>query len=147
MHIPDEDLKSYVFGRLAEGRSCTVACHLAGCETCEIRFAEAVRFARQVTAIGQDVEGSQERRRDHRFPTNEGASMQPLVPLSIERSRVRILDVSRNGMKLASPVFLQPGTVVQVRTEGSVALGEVRYCLLVRTEFQIGVRLDEVLPR
>jgi hypothetical protein len=74
------------------------------------------------------------------------ASMQVLNPLSPTRVDVRILDLSRRGLRLSVPEFLQKGTIVQVHTKGSFMLGEVCYCSQVGTEFLVGILITEEFP-
>jgi hypothetical protein len=63
------------------------------------------------------------------------------------RLAIRVLDVSRNGLKLGSLTHFQRGTLVQVFMDSLVAMGEVRYCKQIGDEFHVGVRLDDVVPR
>jgi hypothetical protein len=61
-------------------------------------------------------------------PTSGSASLQPLSPLSLESIEVQIVDTSKNGLGLLTPVFLQAGTIVHLRIEASNAIGTVTYC-------------------
>ena len=70
--------------------------------------------------------------------------MHVLHPLSTARIDVRVLDVSKDGLRLRVPEFLQPGSVIQVRLESSIALGEVRYCRAAHGGFDAGIQLQDV---
>jgi PilZ domain-containing protein len=84
------------------------------------------------------------RRLETRFPTDESAKMRVLRPLSGSGSEVRILDISKGGLKLQVPDPLHPGMLVQVRMKTAIALAEVRYCVPAGLGFHAGVSLQDV---
>src|ERR1700722_2886740 len=88
-----------------------------------------------------------ERRREPRISTDDSASMHVLNPLLEGRQAVRVLDASRNGLKLSSLMDLQRGTLIQVYIGNIVAMGEVRYCSKCGGAFHLGIQLDNVFPR
>jgi hypothetical protein len=112
---------------------------------CEIRQAEAVAFVQRVAVATTTSYAGLERRREPRISTDDAASMQVLNPLMDGRVAIRVLDVSRNGLKLSTLAHLQRGTLVQVYIRNIVAMGEVRHCVKIGDEFHAGVRLDDVL--
>jgi len=112
---------------------------------CEIKQAEAVAFVRRVAVATTTSFTGLERRREPRIATDDAASMQVLNPLLDGRVAIRVLDVSRNGLKLCTLTHLQRGTLVQVYLRNIVAMGEVRHCVKIGDEFHAGVRLDDVL--
>jgi len=111
---------------------------------CRQRQAEANAFLKKVLAT-PPCYSAIEKRSEPRVPTDDPASMHILSPLMVERFAIRVLDVSRNGLKLSSPVRLQPGMLVQVRIRNIIAIGEVRHCTNVGDDFLAGVHLDDVL--
>ena len=88
-----------------------------------------------------------ERRREHRIPSNDPGSLQVLKPFSPEMHSIRIVEVSRGGLKLRVPNSLKPGTIVQIHSKTTIAIGEVRHCTAVDNEFYAGVKLAEVIER
>ncbi len=111
---------------------------------CLQRQAEANAFLKKVLATPPSYSAT-EKRSEPRVPTDDPASLHILSPLIDERFAIRVLDVSRNGLKLSSPVRLQPGMLVQVRIRNIIAIGEVRHCTNVGDGFRAGVHLDDVL--
>jgi hypothetical protein len=87
-----------------------------------------------------------ERRREHRIATNGTAWMQVLNPPLDEHLEVRILDVSKHGVRLSGTACLCRGTLLRLNMHGLIIFGEVRYCVQVGKDFQAGVQLDDVLP-
>jgi hypothetical protein len=116
-------------------------------QECAVKQAEAVAFVKRVALATTTSYAGLERRREPRIPTDDAASMQVLNPLLDGRFAIRVLDVSRNGLKLSTLTYLQRGTLVQVYIRNIVALGEVRHCVKIGDEFHAGVRLDDVLVR
>ena len=85
-----------------------------------------------------------ERRRDPRFATNAAASVRSLYPLVPEYRAVRIVDISKRGMKLRSKDRIQPGAGIQIKLKGVFVLGEIRYCVQAGKFFLAGVLVDDV---
>jgi hypothetical protein len=46
---------------------------------------------------------------------------------------------------LRVPAAMLPGTMVQVRFLDRIALGEIRYCIPVASEYYVGVRFQDVM--
>jgi hypothetical protein len=69
---------------------------------------------------------------------------------------VRVLDVSKGGLKLRVPKFLDRGTLIQVHLRGLeeagllqedlMAVAEVRHCAVAGDGFEIGVVFHELIP-
>ena len=87
---------------------------------------------------------SSNRRSETRFPTDERAKMKVLRPLGDTGSEVRVLDISKGGLKLEVSALLHPGMLVQVRMKSAIALAEVRYCIPAAMGFHAGLRLQDV---
>lgn len=67
--------------------------------------------------------------------------VQELSPLSLDRQKVKIVDISRNGLGILAPNAALPGTIMQVRINTVVELAEVRYCSAGDgNEYRIGLR-------
>jgi hypothetical protein len=111
---------------------------------CGLRQTEAISFLKRVPAK-PGTDSAIEKRSEPRVPTDDPGSMRVLHPFMAERFAVRVLDVSKNGLKLSSPVRLRPGMLVLVRIRNIIAMGEVRHGAAVGDEFHAGVHLDDVL--
>jgi len=112
---------------------------------CKAVQAEAVAFVNRLAVATTTTYSGLERRREPRISTNDPASMHVLNPLMEGRFVVRVLDVSRNGMKLSAPMHLHRGTLVQIYIKNIVAMGEIRHCGEIDGEFHAGVYFDDVL--
>ena len=88
----------------------------------------------------------EENRRDPRIAVDDPGSMRVASPESVYRT-VRILDVSKRGMKLWVPEFVPPGTTVQVRVKDLRVLGEVCFCVAVSAGFKAGISIENVFER
>ena len=86
-----------------------------------------------------------EKRREPRFVTNEPAVMQSLNPLRLGITPVRVLDVSRQGLKLRIGRQFLTGSEIQVKLKDLFVLGEVRYCVQVGSYFLAGILVEDVL--
>ena len=60
---------------------------------------------------------------------------------------VRILDVSKDGLKVLVSRALDPGSLVQIRREDTVIIGEVRYSISVGEAHHAGVHIQEAFAR
>jgi hypothetical protein len=90
---------------------------------------------------------SRERRRGVRYPTDEPASFIQIHPAAEGRVPIRVRDVSEKGMRLQTPQYIFPGTIIQVRLSKLIAVVEVRYCRSDGERFSAGVEVLEVLSR
>ncbi|HEY4364119.1 MAG TPA: PilZ domain-containing protein [Bryobacteraceae bacterium] len=84
-----------------------------------------------------------ERRQEARFATDEPARMKVLQPIG-PSAQIRVLDISRGGLKITVPELLPPGTVLQIHMKSAIAFAEVRYCTMHGAEFHAGVRFQDV---
>ena len=97
-------------------------------------------------SVGAEPRNCEERRADPRHPVDEPATVKVLNPLqTAPRSPARIVEMSRGGMRLRMNQSLMPGTLLQIRFMGKLALAEVRYCEPAGEEFYAGVRFQDVL--
>jgi hypothetical protein len=145
MHLSDEDLELYVLASLPVHQLSSLESHLTNCELCARRLAEAaaLRSARQQPGDYKGVE----RRREDRILCDDSGQMQAFSPFSFEKLQVRIMDISRNGLKVRSPQLVGRGTIVQVLVPKAIILGEVRYCVPAGSEFYAGIQIQDILPR
>jgi hypothetical protein len=112
---------------------------------CQGKQAEAVAFVKRLAVATTTSYPGLERRREPRMLTDDAATMQVLNPLLDGRLAVRVLDVSRNGLKLSTDIQLHRGTLVQIYIKNIVAMGEVRHCVRIGDEYHAGIQLDDVL--
>ncbi len=139
-HVHEEQLVNYVRGGLAGKNASELESHLSTCEVCQEALSTCVGLQFHLHYTGRRLEGQM--RAEPRFETKDEAILQELHPLSFERQKVKVLNVSRNGLGIlaANPVF--PGAIVQIRIGKSVELGEVRHCKNRGLDgFRVGLRL------
>ena len=142
VHISEDDLVLYLRGRVESERVSSIEQHLLECKTCRLQLSNCFgqRLALQ-RASGPKVDQTQ-KRTEPRFDTEGDGTLQELLPLSLDRHKVSIVNVSKNGLGLVSSKAILPGTIVQLRIKDIVELGNVRYCSAVDNDgFRIGVRL------
>lgn len=76
-----------------------------------------------------------------RFATTDDAILQEINPLSFERQKIKVVNVSEHRIGILTPDRIFPGTLVQIRIGDAVELGEVRHCLELGHGYRVGVRL------
>lgn len=94
------------------------------------------------TAASRPAAG--DRRTETRFPENHPATLKLLNPQTSARIPAIIVDSSGGGVKLSVDRDILPGTLVQVRVDGRVLLGEVRFSNPQGNAYLVGVRLQDV---
>jgi hypothetical protein len=121
-------------------RTLSVEQHLLECDTCRECF--SVCLGHQVALhILQGKSESAQKRSEPRFSAKGEAILQELHPLSLDRQKVMIVNISKNGLGILSPNAILPGTVVQLRIKDRVELGNVRYCSAPGDDgFRLGLR-------
>ena len=86
-----------------------------------------------------------ERRWEPRYTTHDPATVK-VLPTGRQQIPGLVLDISRFGLRVGSPVAMEKGVEVKVTMPlGVVVLGQVRYCLHRESDFQIGVSTREVI--
>ena len=75
--------------------------------------------------------------------TDDLVKMHLLDQDSAGRSEVKILRISVDRIELISPISVMPGTLVQLRHEGTFLLGEARCCQAVGSTFEIAVDVED----
>lgn len=69
-----------------------------------------------------------ERRHEIRIPTDESARISIPGPERIEKVDIRIVDVSRGGLRVLVNRCLRQGSMVMVHLRNADVMAEVRYC-------------------
>ena len=141
VHLHEDDLELYLRGQLESERLTSTERHLLGCKICRLQLSNCLgqRLALQIVAGPQT--DTTHKRSEPRFDTEGEGTLQELHPLSLERHRVRIVNVSKNGLGLVSLKAVLPGTIVQLRIKDVVELANVRYCSASDEGYRIGLRL------
>jgi len=132
-HANAQDLEQYVSGQLSDADSSVVQQHLEICEECQNRLAE---IAMQAQWTGP------ERRSEPRVPVSFPGRLKLLDPLTSvgPPHDVRVVEISRNGLKIRTPRFLIPKTLIQIHFNGQAMLGKVAYCQKLETGYNAGLR-------
>jgi hypothetical protein len=142
VHSHEDDLELYVSGRLEPGQTGAVEAHLLECLSCRERLSQCIGLRLKLHPTGKAKSREAYERSELRFTTGDEAVFQELHPLSMDRHRVKVVDVSKNGLGILAPKSVLPGSIVQVRIKATVELGEVRHCTgLGNKGFRIGLRL------
>ena len=141
-HVHEDDIELYLRGGLEPERAPIAESHLLECQSCRQLLSDCLgqRIAFQATT--RPKSNAPQKRSEPRFSTESEAILQELHPLSLERQKVRIVNVSKNGLGIVSQKSIFPGTIVQLRIKGKVELGNVRYSVALGDGgFQIGLRM------
>ena len=142
VHSDCDDLELYVRGRLEPRHNSAVEVHLAECQTCQERLSQCIGLELVMHPTGKTKVKGTSKRSEPRFSSGDDAIVQELNPLSFDRQRVRIVDISKNGLGILAPQAVLPGAIVQIRIKKMVELGEVRHCSESgNKEYRIGLRL------
>jgi PilZ domain len=85
------------------------------------------------------------KKKNPRIPTDDPAVLRILHPVILDPIQTRVLDASKEGIKLEVPKQLDVGALVQVRLQTLVLIGEVRHCQPFAAAFHAGVHIREVV--
>jgi len=147
MHVGDADLEMYILESLPLREQSEITWHLGACATCQGKLVDSLKFAAKIGALTQaGQKDGKEQRRFTRIASDMAASIRTLSPASSARASARVLDTSRDGLKLRVSEFLHPGATIQVRVTHTVAFGEVRYCQPAGSAFHAGVQIRDSFP-
>ncbi len=147
MHLQTQHIKSYVLGQLPEDLFTFVDSHIRDCAACGSLLLEMRRSLRHQAAGDEQSRvdhAASERRRNVRVATGSPAGLTVLNPPQPGCKDVTILDVSRDGLKLAVPDEILRGTIVQVHMADLFIMAEVRYCRQAGEAFHVGVLIQSV---
>ncbi len=100
---------------------------------------EPVHTTPENTATQPGVQPTPSERRALRRAVDYPAQMRILRPFSPLPLGVRILDVSKGGLKVRASQALDPGALVQINLKHMVLVAEVRYCIPAGDQFHVGV--------
>jgi anti-sigma factor RsiW len=146
MHMSAKDLERYLLGQLTEERTSYVARHIAGCDTCAHQLEETKKFVARMRGLSQQLDQGAvptERRKHPRIPTDQPARLRVLQPVVLSQENVRILDTSRQGLRLATKRPIDLGALVQIRLKNVVILAEVRHCHRHGDVYHAGVAIQD----
>lgn len=142
IHIHEDDLELYARGRLELEGNAAAESHLVECESCRKLLSERLGQRLALPPRKAPESNSATRRCEPRFSAEGDATVQELHPLSLDRHKVKVVNVSMNGLGILGPKAILPGTIVQLRIKDTVELGNVRYCSALEDgTFRIGLRL------
>lgn len=145
MHKQAEYLTSFALGQLPEALSIVASFHLKACVSCSTQLADARASIDQRTAgVERPERLGGERRKSPRVPTDCPAVLTVLQPERSGHTKTRVLDASKEGLKLLVPDELMGGALVQVHMGDLFILAEVRYCRPVGAAFHAGVLIQDV---
>lgn len=132
-HSNAEDLDRYVSGQLPDDQSMVVHMHLEDCEECQLKLAEIAMDARWK---------GPERRSEPRVSVSFLGRLKLLDPLTSvgPPHDVQVIEISRGGLKVRTPRYLIPNTLVQVHFSGKATLGKVIYCLKADVGYNAGIK-------
>ena len=150
MHVRVEDLELYLYGSLPEAQFSAISSHLADCPVCGAKLDETKAFIEQLAELSRrQVTGpsAPERRRSPRAPANDPALIKLIHPSVSESLPARVLDVSKDGLKVEVSQRLEAGMTVQIILERSIAIAEVRYCIRAGEAYYAGVSIQDVFAR
>jgi hypothetical protein len=143
-HVNDKDIELYLKDQLSQELIPAIDAHLEGCQVCVGKLTEQDKCLWYLAELNsKEVRHDRERRRHPRVATNEAASLQVLNPFSVGIWEVRIVDVSKDGLRTYIPQSLSPGSLIKLKMSYSVACGDVRYCIPADNGFYAGVRLHD----
>jgi len=141
-HLHDDDLELYLRGRLEPERLPSTEYHLQECKVCRSRLSKCVGHQLSLRPVSQAKTHTEQKRSEPRFATEGEGTLQEIHPISFDRHKVRVVNVSKNGIGILSSKAILPGTIVQLRINDILTLGNVRHCSALKgAEFLIGLRL------
>ena len=86
-----------------------------------------------------------ERRTEPRYLVAEEAFVWDLHRMKAGYHTARIVDVSRNGMRLESRNRLPRGSHIGVDFRGMIICGTVQHCKPAQGRFSVGIRINDLL--
>jgi hypothetical protein len=138
VHTQAEHLELYALGELSEDLSAVIESHLQSCVECGIQFEQSRLNIGEWTGP--------ENRKSPRVATDHAAVLTVLKPEQSPRVNMRIVNASKEGLRLLVPHELMTGAVVQIHVRDLFILAEVRYCIPAETAFYAGVEIHDVFP-
>ena len=147
MHTQAEHLELYALGELPADLCSVVESHIKSCVACGMKFEESRTTIGEWVALADAPDFWGPEKRIHpRVQADEPAVLTVLKPDPSLRFKAKILDASREGLKLLVPQELLRGSLVQLYFRDLFILAEVRNCRPAGTAFHVGVRIQDVFP-
>ena len=143
-HPEADHLKAYALRQLPRGHSIIVDLHLRMCASCGIQLQEIRASIGHWTGVEKLPRFGAENRKSVRVPTDDLAVLTILRPEPSGHIDARVLDTSKEGLKLFTPREMLKGAVVQIHLRDLFILAEVRYCRSFGTGFHAGVLIQDV---
>ena len=84
---------------------------------------------------------ARERRSETRVPADDPAIVTILQSGSHPHVECRILNTSKNGVRIELAVGVDPGMLIQIRLREVITMAEVRYCIPAGSGFRVGARI------
>jgi anti-sigma factor RsiW len=142
VHPHEDDLELYIRGRLEPERISAAESHLSACQPCRERLSQCIGLQRIFQSAREMKSEEKYEPSEPRSIAADVAIFQELHPFSLARWRARILDASTRGLGILAPKPVLPGTIVQIRIESTIEIGDVQHCSPSRDKgFQISLRL------
>jgi len=135
MHIKQEDLRSLLDDQLSPDKAGGVMEHVLQCRECAIRLADLV--------ASKSSSPQPDRRAQVRSPASIPVRVH-VLGLSDARMEGQIIESSEGGLKVRLPQPLFTGTLLQLRTDRTIYMGEVRHGRSVGPEFEAGLKIYAV---
>ena len=88
-----------------------------------------------------------DRRADCRMICTGDTVVDVVSPQKRNAVQARILDVGTASLKLSIPFFLSPGSLLRIHLSDAVAEAEVRHCTCEVSDYHIGVKVEEIVPK
>ena len=146
MHMQAEHLELYALGELSKDLALAVESHLKTCVACGVHFEESRASIGEWIALADQPDAGAEQRKQLRVATDDAAVLTVLKPERSPRLKMRILDASKDGLKLLLPSELMRGALVQLHVRDRFIMAEVRYCRPAGKAFHVGVQIHDVFP-
>jgi hypothetical protein len=70
-----------------------------------------------------------------------------LSPQPRSSVQARVLDASTSGLALSISFPVAPGALIRIKMTDAVACAEVRHCTCEGSEYQVGVKVEEIVPK
>jgi hypothetical protein len=140
-HVHEDDLDLYLRGRLEPGRIPPVESHLADCDICHEILSDCLGLRLDFLPTLETPSGAAPKRTEPRFNVEGEGTLHELHPLSLNRQKIKIVNVSKNLLGILSPKAIYPGTIVQLRIKDTVELANVWYCSASADGFRVGLWL------
>jgi hypothetical protein len=144
VHTSYDDLVRYIQGRLEPKRLAAIDPHLVHCDICRERLSLGIGSQMMLHLVEKAKADRKRERSEPRFSSGSEAIVQNLSPLSLDRQKVQIIDISKKGLGILAAKDALPGTIMQVRINTAVELAEVRHCSACEGGYRIGLRFIAV---